>query len=424
MTAGKSMMNTILVVSVGGSCVPVVTAIKSYQSDYVVFFVSTGKNGSRIMIDHPNEPCQGSPNIVLQTGLLETQYKIEELSDPDALHLCYEQMSKVLKNLSIKHPHANLVADYTGGTKTMSSALVLAALECGWKLSLVRGNRIGLVEIAKGTEIAGLTNSWEIHIRRCINNADEFFNNYTYASVDKLLSNLSLDQPVNPGLNKQILDRITLARGFDAWDRFEYENAYNLLAPLKSVIVSHWVFLKKILNKTSADGYEVVEDLILNADRRAARGRYDDAAARLYRAMELMAQIRLKNTYHQNTGDIQVERLPLSGNVLNKYQKMKDAASREKENGKLTLALLKSYELLNELNDPLGKIAHENFNQLRQILIIRNNSFLAHGIEPVTAAMFKEMRQLTWAFVQEILNVLESEPKGIQFPDIKTIIDN
>ncbi len=34
-------------------------------------------------------------------------------------------------------------------------------------------------------------------------------------------------------------------------------------------------------------------DLLRNAERRAARGRYDDAAARLYRALEMLAQMRM-----------------------------------------------------------------------------------------------------------------------------------
>jgi hypothetical protein len=34
----------------------------------------------------------------------------------------------------------------------------------------------------------------------------------------------------------------------------------------------------------SGHGYEIVEDLLLNAERRAMQDRYDDAVGRLYRA--------------------------------------------------------------------------------------------------------------------------------------------
>jgi hypothetical protein len=47
----------------------------------------------------------------------------------------------------------------------------------------------------------------------------------------------------------------------------------------------------------SGHGYEIVEDLLLNAERRAMQDRYDDAVGRLYRALELLVQIRLLQTY-------------------------------------------------------------------------------------------------------------------------------
>lgn len=38
----------------------------------------------------------------------------------------------------------------------------------------------------------------------------------------------------------------------------------------------------------------MVEDLVANADRRATEGKYDDAVARLYRATEMVAQVRFR----------------------------------------------------------------------------------------------------------------------------------
>ena len=50
----------------------------------------------------------------------------------------------------------------------------------------------------------------------------------------------------------------------------------------------------------------MVEDLLLNAERRAIQGRYEDAIGRIYRAIELIAQIRLKpciNKIRENYND-------------------------------------------------------------------------------------------------------------------------
>src|SRR5690349_370720 len=140
-------MSTILILPVGGSSAPVVTAISNYNPEYVVFIASAnqeGRPGTRTTIDGPGNVCdvraaqkcphckeeisahQAKPAIVSQAGLGNSQYEIHEVA-PDELNDCYTTCRRVLADLRTRYPHARLVADYTGGTKTMSTALVLAA---------------------------------------------------------------------------------------------------------------------------------------------------------------------------------------------------------------------------------------------------------------------------------------------------------
>ncbi|MEI2693364.1 MAG: hypothetical protein V9H69_28055 [Anaerolineae bacterium] len=80
---------TILAVTVGGSCQPVVTAIGDYQPHHVVFIASDGPRGSKPTVDGMGKPCSGrnpedeKPSITAQTGLQESQFTIRTITDPE-----------------------------------------------------------------------------------------------------------------------------------------------------------------------------------------------------------------------------------------------------------------------------------------------------------------------------------------------------
>ncbi|OQA17127.1 MAG: CRISPR-associated protein (Cas_Cas02710) [Chloroflexi bacterium ADurb.Bin360] len=180
-------MENLLVLTVGGSCAPVITAIRDYKPVFVCFVVSGGEKGSRVTVEGPGNPCGDSrttkcaecgknvplgnptgPNILTQTGLSEGKYKILEFTEPDDLASCYTQLRSVLAQLRIEYRECRALADYTGGTKTMTAALTLAALENGYELSLVKGARADLVKVRNGTEIAALVNIGEVRARQKI----------------------------------------------------------------------------------------------------------------------------------------------------------------------------------------------------------------------------------------------------------------
>ena len=142
-------------------------------------------------------------------------------------------------------------------------------------------------------------------------------------------------------------------------------------------------------------GYELVEDLVLNAERRASQGRYDDAVGRLYRAMEMLVQIHLCNNYSIDTGDVDLERLPEALKV--EYEARKGA------NGKVEIGLRNSYELLNKLNseDELGKLYIRSQKKLINSLSIRNKSLFAHGMTPISNEQYEIFYE---AFVKEVLD--------------------
>lgn len=50
-------MPTVLVVSVGGSCEPLVNTCREFNSDYVYFLCSGGNKSSAVVVDGPGDPC-------------------------------------------------------------------------------------------------------------------------------------------------------------------------------------------------------------------------------------------------------------------------------------------------------------------------------------------------------------------------------
>ncbi|HIE31816.1 MAG TPA: TIGR02710 family CRISPR-associated protein, partial [Methanosarcinales archaeon] len=137
--------------------------------------------------------------------------------------------------------------------------------------------------------------------------------------------------------------------------------------------------IEMISKKPKGHGYELVEDLLLNSERRASQGRYDDAVGRLYRALELLVQIRLKLQYGIKTDDVDVKKIPQE--YREEYEPKNDMKDRKNKIG-----LKESYELLAKLNDddPLAKIYLSRKSELIGLLEVRNLSIFAHGFRPIT----------------------------------------
>lgn len=415
-------MSTILVVTVGGSCQPVITAITDYQPHHVYFVASDGTRGSKPTVDASGTPCKGrtsaedAPSIVAQTGREQSQYSIRPVSDPDSVQECYAVIQGVLREAIDAYPNCRYVADYTGGTKTMSVALAMAALEADWELSLVKGARTDLVKVVDGTEVAGLVNSWEVRARQRMEEARRLFNDHHYAAAESLLSSILQTGAVSTSLQATLREWIGLARGFDAWDRFDHARAMAVLTPYQSRIVPNYIFLKQILGTDKrATGYEAAFDLLRNAERRAHQGRYDDAVARLYRATEMFAQIRLRQrTPSLNSSNLDVTLLPEP--LRKRYESLQDS-----EDGKIRLGLRQDYELLDALDDPVG-IAYQTVSKdLLNGLSARNNSILAHGEQPLTVADYRAFDSLIVSMFKSACTQLKVTINAPQFPELDRV---
>ena len=155
-------MPKILIVTVGGSFQPIVTAIRTLSPDRVVFLCSDGDKGSKFQVIGEGNPCEvrrGAevverlPNIPTQVGLgdrFQPERDVVLIQNPDDLSECYRLTTELVRTLQQSSDY-EIVADYTGGTKTMSAALVLAAVDCDIPLYITTGTtRENLVRFERG----------------------------------------------------------------------------------------------------------------------------------------------------------------------------------------------------------------------------------------------------------------------------------
>lgn len=411
---------------------PEAVALREARPEYVVFVCSA-----------PADDRDGSLDFVADyaalVGLPADRYEVLPLSDPDDLVLCYQALVARFAELHQRFPTAEVHADYTAGTKSMSAALVLAALDSEGepevKLRLVRGVRGRQATVIPGTEdYVAVSGVHDVRARRAVALARAALERFDYAEAEQLLG-AALQREVSRVLREQLQRARALCRAFDAWDRYELELAQRLLEPYRRDWHPRLSVLGELRGVVSAftstsgqsgdqqrlaelerlrDPYVAVEDLLLNAERRAAQGRYDDAMARVYRALELFVQLRLWLGHRIDTGDVDLTRLP--EDLRSQY------ATRLERGRPLTLALLQAWDVLAAFpDDPLADWLRAERGRLLDWTRHRNYSLLAHGFTPVTQNVWREYGCRGIELCREGLAVLAEKKmrrplKHCQFP--------
>ena len=311
--------------------------------------------------------------------------------DPDA---GFAVLVDKLRALARDAPGAEVVADFTGGTKSMSAALTLAALDAGVALQLVTGERGDLIRVRDSTEQAIAVRTRRIAGAREFERLAAGWSRFAYQEAaegfDRLWRELK-----DEGWSREELRRLTrakeLSEAFAAWDCFLHKRAAGGLAKsiYKGLAIggrSDWSDLAASLarGQDSPWGALHLSDLWHNAQRCAARGRYDDAVARLYRLWEAIAQWLLREDCHIDTAVIQTG-LRKSWDLYLHLRPDGAAASFWMRPTQVGNKQGKEIELVNER------------------LSIRNHSILAHGWNPVTPAGWQSLSQWTKTGLLQVL---------------------
>lgn len=394
------MSNSILLCTVGGSHQPILAAIRSNAPDYICFFCTdedpdTGKPGSISQVTgtgdvikaNPADTKPTLPNLTVQAELVKDSYEtcIVPSDDLDGAFLAMH--SAVTKLVKI-FPEARFVADYTGGTKTMTAALVCMALERDdMELQLVSGARPDLVRVATGTEQAMTASVARLRLDHAMAPYLEAWERYSYREAADGLDRIRIDVN-NPDRDRRSL-ALALSRALARWDDFDHFGALELIKPYARRVAASYPtmlptlgILTKEADKKHTPGH--LFDLWLNAQRRASQGRYDDAVARVYRLIEWTAQWLLLTKLEVDTADVPASLLPT------------DADMPRDTDGKFKLGLWWAWQVLRAHSDgPARDLMTNHGAELRDCLSIRNQSILAHGFAPVKKTDWERIRKWT-----------------------------
>ena len=175
------MSPIILICTVGGSHEPILTALRQTTPDFTCFICTgrdpaTGRLGSDVQIlgkgscikARPGDERPSLANIPTQAGLRDEQYEVVRVPADD-LDEVFRILCATIHGIGQRFPGARLLADYTGGTKTMTAGLVSAALESdGVELQLVTGSRADLIKVRSGMEAVTQANVERVRLERAV----------------------------------------------------------------------------------------------------------------------------------------------------------------------------------------------------------------------------------------------------------------
>ncbi len=359
-------------------------SIKHHNPDKTFFITTKESQETTLPLILPQVKVQNYETIVIK--------------DPDNVQDIYETLQPQIQK--IKQNFSQTVIDYTSGTKAMTAALaILATIYEASELSYITGKRKGGI-VQPGTEQIVSVRPYFATTQQKIKTAKEFFNKNQFSAAIAILQQIR-KATQDPGIINEIKPLLNLAKAYELWDKFQHEKAWEILKKIKNENLNqNKKFLAQLVNKKQKNEVPepyLIADLINNAERRAEEKKYDDATARLYRTIELIAQHTLKNEYQMDTSNIPTHTLPQ--NLIRKW-------GITPETKTIKTSLQQNYELLEAKNHPLGKKFQQD-KKLKDLLSKRNTSILAHGQTPVTQQTYSQLHQKTIEYAKTTINNLE-----------------
>jgi len=412
-------MGSVLIISVGGSPDPVIFSIQQRSPDYVCFFAS-----------QDSVDLVGDIKRRVAKPLSDRKVIVDEVED---LTTCFEKALECFDWIERElPPETTKVVDVTGGTKAMTAALAIAAVARGAAFSYVGGERRdkgGLGVVETGSErLRESVNPWELFAIEAKRNIAHFFNARQFEAAAEAVAIIT---PRLRDLDRSLLEPIgDAARSYMEWDRFDHRAAVDFLkeanrklserlplvtAQIREVpaefcrqLEGTLANLQMLRNRTkdfTALHTMMAADLVANAARRIEEGRNDDAVARLYRALELIGQCAFEKRFGMPTSSVPPEVLPEQ--IRSEYA----AKYRESDEPHLKLPLFATFRALREVEDTLGARFSADRDQVDKIMSARNNSILAHGVQPVK-------KRTAEKFLEIVTGYLPAGSELVEFPKL------
>jgi len=403
-------MKKVMIVSIGGSVEPVRKSIAEYRPEQLIFFASHESNtklGEVLQID-------GYKPVKIETEITE---------NPNSLYECYRAVKRCVDRCARSGvPDRDVLVDYTGGTKVMSAALLLATAGYSYDFNYVGGDaggdarsKDGLGVVQNGHEkMYADMNPWSVFAEEERRQVITLFNARRYSAVIDILDLCKRELPAQIDAFFRFVH--PLANGFLFWEQFRHKEALDCLKKgmtlfqnylkhyadeqythLKDELSGQINFLSDILQKTNGmQKFDLIllKELINNARRRIDDKRFDDAAARLYRALELYGQICFEKAIGCSNDKVKPAKIPpdLRDEFIRKY--------RDPQTDMMKLPLHATFTVLQTVGHEAGHRFFKYEDKIKNIQSTRNKSILAHGIQPVGEHAVQSILATVTDFVQ------------------------
>lgn len=418
-------------VSVGGSPAPVLYVLRRYRPAHVWYFCSTGsrQNANEIHFQLDWHPY---PRFI-------------EVDRFEELGPCYRVLRTKLPEILAEaqvNP-AEVLVDYTGGTKTMSAALVLASLELFSQFSYVGGDQRekgGLgITIDSREKVLYQGNPWNELAIREIQRAEDLWLSGQFDAVGRVFREVAPRMPHSLRFEAFAV----LADGLAARQRLDFSSARGLLKTALGRLRPMFEadqdrgplpFIEQTLDRCEScasgkSSNDFLRELLDNSLQTAALGRFEDAAARLYRAMEMQGQLWLEEATQGR-----IIHGKCSSSVFGDLPEPLRALPfiRPNDGDEIKLSLEQCFRALAALSHKRAvtiTVDLERANTVKQTsrwraaTDKRNSSILAHGVQPIGSAGFEQMKLLANEFLgfelnQPSLPTMALNPKWLA-PDLR-----
>lgn len=325
------------------------------------------------------------------------------LANPESLQESYQQALTALR-VALRWDAQVITADITGGTKPMVAGATLALSGRGVTFSYVGGTtRDEHGRVRSGHENIRLLEdpSVRFHLREW-SAFQQAWNACRFADARLQLEHI-LARPLSYSETHFFQHLQGIVQALEHWDAFGHREAHELLTAHLDpalLIAEAWRHgskvrvlkqlqqerqrLRHLLESAGLPSRWLLEDLLANAERRAAAQRYDDALARLYRAVELTAEV-----------DIYVRH----GLRLKQPEDFASLSESLQQQARGVLGLKETLDLAFNVDLFFGKqgtlaqqLAGEYPGVLKPLLQKRHQSILAHGLVPVAADTYQALK--------------------------------
>ncbi|WP_136661539.1 TIGR02710 family CRISPR-associated CARF protein [Nitratireductor sp. XY-223] len=310
-------------------------------------------------------------------------------NDPDASFCHFDGvLNKLVED---GYAPADIVVDFTRGTKAMSAALVLAAARHEIsELRYVHGARDGRGMVRPGTEIVSHLRTDRTTMRRLLDDARKLMQRGAFAAVRNLVPDTE-GGAVHSDFAQEAARLRRLAAFWSAWDRLDYRRACDEATELQAddpaahrALAAECAVVRRLAEQPDRQDHEafavwlraVAVDLLENGRRCIELNRFEDALLRGYRVLELIGQVRLFDRGHDSANIDPGHRDVRSFREHLEKKGSHDLGSAGQQRC-LTMSREQSGRFLKHLGDPLAR----ELLRLGQKkgLKDRNMSILIHG---------------------------------------------